>query len=147
MGTFNSYLENQLNDLDSSDMYALLISDDGTFGRGNTMSDIAGLEISTTNGYARQLVSFPSTASVAQTGKWERVADTVSFTASGGSMDEFSHIVFVRGTASTQGDTTGDPIAFAPVDPDGSGNPQPITLSDGQAYEHTRTFTAEDVEV
>lgn len=146
MGIFNSYLEQELNDLDAnSDLYALLISDDNSFGRSSSMADIAGLEISTTNGYARQLQTFSGNASVAATGKYERVGDAVAFSASGGSMDQFSHIIFVKGATGTQGNTSGTPVAFEPVDPDGSGNPQPITLSDGQAYEHTRTFSSEDV--
>jgi hypothetical protein len=141
MTTFNSYLENELNTLDANnDLYALLISDDGTFGRGNTMSDIAALEISTTNGYSRQQQTFGSSASEVSTGKFERVGDTVTFTASGGSMDEFSHIVWVVGANSTQGDTTGNPVAFESVN-----GGTPVTLSDTQSYDNTRTFTSEDI--
>ena len=113
-----------------------------------TTTDLFSFEIGVTNfnGYARILVPAldinPTPVTVDQT----EAELTVTFTASGGDFEPFSHIVVLRGAntvgadpilnGNNRGDTNGTIVFIEPVD--NILNPgNPLTLTNGISYNYT----------
>ena len=121
-------------------------------------TDIPTYEIggTTLNGYARFIVLNSSITPVAVTGDRTEAPISASFTASGGDMDAFSHIVVLRGANLTgadpglngnnRGDTTGTIVLVEPVDNLASpGNPLVITDTTTFNYNFTLISSSETV--
>lgn len=129
LGTLEEYI--------TSSLYAVLVNDStGVMTAESTMADIItteGLEITTAGGYSRIQVTKKQGNWVGSKYVWS--SNPVTFTATGASMDTFTHMVFVSGATGTLEDATGKIQRIAEV-VDGS-----QTLNDGDSYTHTLTFT------
>lgn len=110
--------------------------------------DLFNFEIGVTslNGYARQLVTPGQITPVVINSNQTEAQITVTFTASGGDFEPFSHIVAIRAAntvgadavinGNNRGDTSGTIIFVEPVD--NILNPgQPLTLANGISYNYT----------
>lgn len=110
--------------------------------------DLFNFEIGATalNGYARQLVTPVQINPTPINGQQTEAEITVTFTASGGSFEAFTHIVALRGAntigadpilnGNNRADTSGTIIFVEPVD--NTLNPgQPLVLANGISYNYT----------
>lgn len=113
-----------------------------------TTLDLFNFEIGAANlnGYARVLVPALDVNPVAVSVDQTEAEISVTFTASGGDFEPFSHIAVLRGAntvgadpvlnGNNRGDTNGTIIFLEPVD--NTLNPgTPLTLSDGISYNYT----------
>lgn len=115
---------------------ALLVNDPtNTLTHTSSMAAIVALEIAATNGYLRASLT-PITNSVAGAGGslTETIPNAV-FTASGGAMPQFTHLVRIIGGLATHGDTTGTPKRIDAC------TGSPINLVAGQNYTHSLGVT------
>lgn len=116
--------------------------------RNLTMTDVFNTEIGNTslNGYARALILNNSISTNVVNESLTETELTVSFTASGGDMEPFSHIVVIRGANITsadpvlngnnRGDTNGNIIFVEPVD--NFSNPgNPLVILNGATFDYT----------
>lgn len=116
--------------------------------RNLTMTDIFNTEIGGTslNGYARAIILNNTITTTVVNGELTESELTVSFTASGGDMEAFSHIVAIRGANVTgadpilngnnRGDTNGSIIFVEPVD--NLSNPgNPLVVLNGATFGYT----------
>lgn len=121
--------EGLLNIIDSyfgNNLVAFLVNDSsGTLDKTFSMSSVASLEIAEGNGYTRKQVTLNSASMVGS--QASATSQELDYTASGGTIPQFTHIAFVIGGTTTVGDTTG---IVDRVEPVSSGNA--ITLNDGE---------------
>jgi len=116
--------------------------------RNLTMTDVFNTEIGGTalNGYARAIILNNTINTTVVNTELTESELNVSFTASGGDMDPFSHIVVIRGANVTgadpilngnnRGDTNGTIIFVEPVD--NIANPgNPLTVLNGATFDYT----------
>jgi len=113
-----------------------------------TMTDVFNTEIGSTslNGYSRSIVLNSSINTSIISNELTEAEINVSFTASGGNLEPFSHIVVIRGANITsadpnlngnnRGDTNGNIIFVEPVT--NTANPgNPLSISDGTTFDYT----------
>lgn len=116
--------------------------------RNLTMTDIFNTEIGniSLNGYARAIILNNTITTNIVNGDLTESELNVSFTASGGDMEAFSHIVAIRGANVTgadpvlngnnRGDTNGSIIFVEPVD--NLSNPgSPLVVLNGSTFDYT----------
>lgn len=121
--------EGLLNIIDSyfgGNLVAFLVDDgSGTLDRTFSMSSVASLEIPDGNGYTRKQVTLNSASMVGSQASATSVE--LDWTASGGTIPQFTHICFVIGGSTTNGSTGG---VVDRVEPVSSGSS--ISLADGE---------------
>jgi len=116
--------------------------------RNLTMTDVFNTEIGGTNlnGYARAIILNNTINTTVVNTELTEAELNVLFTANGGDMEAFSHIVVIRGANITgadpilngnnRGDTNGTIIFVEPVNNiSNSGNP--LTILDGTTFDYT----------
>lgn len=110
--------------------------------RNFTMTDVFDFELTVTNGYARYIVPAIDVDVVIVDTELSRADITASFTASGGDMPEFSHIVVIANAdiigadpilnGNNRGNTIGTIVFIEPVDNAGV----PLTITNGTTFEY-----------
>lgn len=104
--TMNEGLLNILDDYFGNNLVAFLIDDSsGTLDKTSSMSTVSSLEIPSGNGYSRKTVILNGASMVGS--QASTTSQELDWTASGGTIPNFSHICFVIKGSTTVGDSTG----------------------------------------
>ena len=105
-----------------------------------TMTTLAGLELAASNGYARQLLTPGVIAYDPTDVRAEAPEETITFTASGGSIGPFNGVAVIVSGTGTAGATTGTVRSFyTTTEVSGVSS---VTLTDGQSYQVNTNFVS-----
>jgi hypothetical protein len=109
-------------------LVAFLINDSsGTLDATFSLSSIVSLEIPEGNGYTRKAVTLNNSTMVGS--QSTAVSQEFDWTATGGTIPEFTHVCFITNGSTTHGSTTG---VINRVEPVSNGNA--TSLNDGEKY-------------